>query len=170
MTNTATLNTEAVRDLVRQGVTEIGAVLRPLLADAFCLYFKTKSFHWHIEGRHFRDYHLMLDEHAGEVLAITDEIAERTRKIGDTTLRSIGDIARHQRLKDNDSQHLSVQEMLAELREDNAQFAGFLQVAHEVCAAWGDVATSSMIEVRIDQAERRAWSLSEITGDEGAAA
>jgi starvation-inducible DNA-binding protein len=165
MTNTAIRN--ALSDPAREGMGEVTAALRPLLADAFCLYMKTKSLHWHIRGRHFRDYHLLLDEQAGEILTMTDEIAERARKIGGTTLRSIGDIARHQRLKDNDSDGIAAGRMLAELRDDNVQLAGFLKAAHEVCVGRGDVATSSVIEVWIDQAERRAWFLTEITSEDG---
>src|SRR5689334_11650266 len=142
-------------DLSRDAVSKISTELRELLADVFGLYVKTKNFHWHIRGRHFRDYHLLLDEQAGEILAMTDEIAERARKIGGTTLRSIGDIARHQRLRDNDEETVEPGAMLLELRHDNTQFARFLLAAHEVCARWGDVATSSMIEVWIDQTERR---------------
>jgi starvation-inducible DNA-binding protein len=121
-----------------------------------------------IGGRHFRDYHLLLDEHAGQILAMTDEIAERARKLGGTTLRSIGDISHHQRLKDNDAEGVEPSRMLAELRDDNAQLARFLRAAHEVCAGRGDVATSSLIEVWIDQTEHRTWFLSEITSEEGA--
>ncbi len=165
MTSTGTRN--ARRDSDRDRVGEVTAALRPLLADAFCLYVKTKNFHWHIRGRHFRDYHLLLDEHAGQILAMVDEIAERARKIGGATLRSIGDIARHQRLKDNDADGVAPGRMLAELRDDNVQLGGFLRATHEICVSWGDVATSSMIEVWIDQAERRAWFLTEITSEEG---
>ncbi|QOY87765.1 Dps family protein [Paludibaculum fermentans] len=143
-------------------VSEISETLRHLLADVFSLYMKTKSFHWHMTGRHFRDYHLLLDEQAAQIYAITDDIAERARKLGGTSLRSIGDVARHQRLRDNDRGDLTAREMLTELREDNSLLANLLRDAHEVCEKHDDVATTSMIEVWIDQAERRAWFLREI--------
>lgn len=165
MTTTTKKRSEETRDLSLEGVTEIVAALRPLLADAFCLYMKTKNFHWHVRGPHFRDYHLLLDEQADQILAVTDEIAERARKLGGTTLRSIGDIARHQRLKDNDAEGVPAGAMLAELRSDNVEFTGYLRSVHEVCALWGDVATTSMIEVWIDQAERRAWFLADIAAE-----
>jgi len=152
---------EAV-DLNKQAVAEISEALRRLLADVFCLYVKTKNFHWHMTGRHFRDYHLLLDEHADQIFAITDDIAERVRKIGGYTLRSIGDIARHQRLKDNDDGGTLPREMLTELCDDNAHLTGFLRAAHELCARHNDVATTSLIEVWIDQTERRTWFLAEI--------
>jgi starvation-inducible DNA-binding protein len=152
-------------DLSREAVAEISEALREMLADVFCLYLKTKSFHWHITGRHFRDYHLLLDEHADQIFAMTDEIAERARKIGGHTLRSIGDIARHQRLKDNDDGSILPRQMLSELREDNSQLTHFLRVAHELCARHNDVATTSLIEVWIDQTERRTWFLAEIVSE-----
>ena len=148
-----------------EAATAISEVLRPLLADVFCLYVKTKSFHWHMSGRHFRDYHLLLDEQAGQVFAMTDDIAERARKLGGITLRSIGDIARHQRLKDNDRDGILARDMLADLLDDNRQLAGFLRCAHETCERHGDVATTSLIEVWIDQTERRAWFLNEIVSE-----
>ena len=168
MSNTVMKQSDETRDLTLGGVVDIAAALRPLLADVFCLYMKTKNFHWHIRGRHFRDYHLLLDEQASQIFAMTDEIAERARKLGGMTLRSIGDIARHQRLKDNDAEGVEPARMLAELRDDNVELARFLVVAHEVCVRRGDVATSSLIEVWIDQTERRIWFLSEITSEEGA--
>ena len=143
------------------GVEEIGGALRRLLADAFALYVKTKNFHWHISGPHFRDYHLLLDEQADQVFAMTDEIAERARKIGGSALRSIGDIARHQRLKDNDRKTVAPDEMLAEVCADNKLFTGYLRTVHDVCERHKDVATASLIEVWIDQAERRTWFLAE---------
>ena len=149
-------------DLSGRAVTEISDALRQLLADVFSLYMKTKNFHWHMTGRHFRDYHLLLDEHANQIFSITDEIAERARKIGGPTLRSIGDISRHQRLKDNDDENVTPQKMLLELRDDNLRLTGFLRRAHEICGKHNDVATTSLIEVWIDQAERRRWFLSEI--------
>ena len=148
-------------DLGRDAVVEIAASLRPLLADAFALYLKTKNFHWHISGSHFRDYHLLLDEQGEQVFAITDDIAERARKIGATTLHSIGDISRHQRLKDNDSEFVGPEDMLSELREDNLNFVRSLRATHEICEKHNDVATTSLIEVWIDEAERRAWFLSQ---------
>jgi starvation-inducible DNA-binding protein len=121
--------------------------LRRMLADVFALYVKTKNFHWHISGRHFRDYHLLLDEQATQIFAMTDTIAERARKIGGTTIRSIGDIARNQRLKENNKEGVSPQEMIAELCEDNQQLTRSLRAVHEVCDGHNDVATASLIEV-----------------------
>ena len=143
----------------------VSEVLRPLLADVFCLYVKTKNFHWHMSGRHFRDYHLLLDEQAEQIFAMTDDIAERARKLGGTTLRSIGDIARHQRLKDNDQERLAPRDMLADLLDDNRRLTDYLRSAHETCERHGDVATTSLIEVWIDQTERRAWFLSETVSE-----
>ena len=131
-------------------------------ARGFALYIKTKNFHWHMKGRHFRDYHLLLDEHADQLFGLTDEIAERARKLGATTLRSIGDITRHQRLQDSDREHIAPDEILGELCTDNRQLTRFLRVTHEVCDRHHDVATASLIEGWIDQAERRAWFLTEI--------
>jgi len=166
MTQRATTNaSKAKMDLSPEGVAEITEALRPLLADVFSLYMKTKNFHWHMEGPQFRDYHLLLDEHATQIFEMTDDIAERARKIRGTTLHSIGDIARHQRLKDNDDDSVPPLEMMAELRDDNAQLTRFLRSVHEVCEKHNDVATASMIEVWIDQSERRTWFLSQITGD-----
>jgi starvation-inducible DNA-binding protein len=144
-----------------EGVTAISGVLRKLLADVFALYLKTKSFHWHMRGVHFRDYHLLLDEQAGQLFDMTDEIAERARKIGGSTLRSIGDIARHQRLKDNDESGLTAPAMLTILRDDNIELTAYLRATHELCAEHNDVATTSLIEVWIDQTERRSWFLME---------
>ncbi|HKV25739.1 MAG TPA: DNA starvation/stationary phase protection protein [Candidatus Acidoferrum sp.] len=146
-------------------VTEITSELRPLLADVFALYLKTKNFHWHMNGRHFRDYHLLLDEHADQLFAMTDEIAERARKLGGTTLHSISDIAKHQRLKDNNREGVPASEMLQELHFDNRELTHFLRLAHEVCEKHKDVATASLIENWIDQTERRTWFLSEILND-----
>jgi starvation-inducible DNA-binding protein len=151
-------------DLSHKGVTAIAAELRPLLADVFALYVKTKNFHWHMSGPHFRDYHLLLDEHADQIFAMTDDIAERARKIGGTSLRSIGDIARHQRLKDNDDEFVAPDEMLAELSRDNQQLTQALRAVHAVCDENNDVATASLIENWIDQTERRTWFLSETVG------
>lgn len=152
-------------DLSREAVSRISSALRELLADIFSLYVKTKNFHWHIAGSHFRDYHLLLDEQAGQIFAMTDDIAERARKIGGSTLRSIGDIARHQRLKDNDEEAVSADQMLSELRDDNQQLTRFLRSTHELCAAYDDVATASLVETWIDEAERRAWFLREVVGE-----
>jgi starvation-inducible DNA-binding protein len=148
-------------DLGETAVSEIARELRLLLADVFALYVKTKNFHWHMSGPHFRDYHLLLDEEAGELFGMTDEIAERARKLGGASLRSISDIARHQRLQDNNAQCVSPQDMLAELTADNQQLTRSLRHSHEVCDQHNDVATASLIENWIDQAERRMWFLSE---------
>src|SRR5271170_2977796 len=134
---------KTLTDLNREGVTAIAAELRRLLADAFALYLKTKNFHWHMTGRHFRDYHLLLDEHAEQIFSMTDDVAERARKLGGTTLRSIGDISRHQRLKDNNEEFLTPKEMLADLSEDNQHLTRSLRSTHEVCSQHGDVATTS---------------------------
>jgi len=153
----------ATSDLADAAVTEISHDLRRLLADVFVLYVKTKNFHWHMSGRHFRDYHLLLDEQAEQIFAMTDEIAERARKIGGTSLRSIADIARHQRLQDNDAEAVSPNDMLAELSSDNQQLTHSLRQTHEVCDQFNDVATASLIENWIDQTERRTWFLWEIS-------
>src|ERR1700719_3164782 len=152
---------EVPTDLNRQGVVEITAALRQLLADAFALYLKTKNFHWHMTGQHFRDYHLLLDEQAEQIFSMTDDIAERARKIGGTTIRSIGDIAQHQRLKDNDQELVPSGNMLAELCADNQRLTRFLRSAHELCDRHNDMATASLIETWIDQTERRTWFLAE---------
>jgi starvation-inducible DNA-binding protein len=151
-------------DLGREAVAEISDSLRQLLADVFALYLKTKNFHWHMTGAHFRDYHLLLDEHGDQLYAMTDDIAERARKLGGTTLRSISDISRHQRHKDNNAEVVLPKEMLLELCRDNQEFVKFMRAAHEVCDRYNDVATASLIENWIDETERRAWFLSEITG------
>jgi starvation-inducible DNA-binding protein len=149
-------------DLPREGAAEITTALRRLLADTFALYIKTKNFHWHMTGQHFRDYHLLLDEHSEQIFAMTDDIAERARKIGGTTLRSISDISRHQRMKDNNDEKVAPKEMLAELNADNQALTRYFRSAHETCDKYNDVATASLIEVWIDQTERRTWFLSEI--------
>jgi len=154
---------EPATDLDSAAATEIPDALRQLLADVFTLYVKTKTFHWHIGGQHFRDYHLLLDEQAGQIFAMIDEIAERARKLGGTTLRSVGDIARHQRLRDNDAEGVRAHDMLTELRDDNRELTRFLRVAHELCDRHKDVATASLIENWIDETERRTWFLSETT-------
>jgi starvation-inducible DNA-binding protein len=151
-----------VGQLDHAAVEEISGELRPLLADTFALYLKTKNFHWHMTGKNFRDYHLLLDEHGDQIFAMTDPIAERARKLGGTTIHSIGEIATHQRLKDNNAQHVSPKAMLSELFADNRQLTAFLRAAHEVCENHNDVATTSLIEVWIDETERRSWFLGEI--------
>src|SRR3989442_15376789 len=156
---------ETPTDLSLTGVGEITTALRPLLADVFALYVKTKNFHWHMTGRHFRDYHLLLDEHSEQVFAMTDGIAEGARKIGGATLRSISDISRHQRLQDNNEESVTPKEMLAELFSDNQQLTRSLRSTHEVCEKHNDVATASLIENWIDQTERRTWFLAEIVRD-----
>ncbi len=140
---------------------DISGALNALLADLFALYVKTKNFHWHVSGPHFRDYHLLFDEQADQVFATTDAVAERVRKIGGTTVRSIGHIARLQRVLDNDAAYVTPLDMLAELHGDNAQLAARMQEAHGLCDERGDVATASLLEVWIDEAERRAWFLFE---------
>lgn len=150
-------------DLSADATRDISAALTALLADVFALYVKTKNFHWHISGSHFRDYHLLLDEQGDQIFAMTDSIAERARKIGGTTLRSIGQIARLQRLKDNDADYVDAQDMLAELRDDNKQLTSILRGLHNVCDEYEDVATASLIENWIDETERRAWFLFEAT-------
>ena len=156
---TATLNTPT--SLQPKAVEELSAALNVTLADLFALYLKTKNFHWHVSGPHFRDYHLLLDEQATEILAVTDAAAERVRKIGGTTLRSIGHIARLQRVSDNDADYVSAHGMLAELREENMQLAARMRQVHELCDEHGDVATASLLEVWIDEAEKRVWFLFE---------
>ena len=153
---------DTLTDLGSETVAELSGVLRRLLADVFALYLKTKNFHWHMSGRHFRDYHLLLDEHAEQIFAMTDDIAERARKLGGTTLHSISDISRHQRLKDNNEDFVTPEDMLTELRADNQELTRFLRTAHEICDEHHDVATTSLIEVWIDQTERRTWFLAEI--------
>ena len=156
---------ETATDLSRDAVVEISSALRQLLADVFALYLKTKNFHWHMSGRHFRDYHLLLDEHSEQIFAMTDDIAERARKIGGTTLRSISDISRHQRLKDNNEEFVTPRDMLVELCADSQQLTRSLRSTHEVCEHHSDVATASLIETWIDETERRTWFLSEIVRD-----
>jgi starvation-inducible DNA-binding protein len=140
---------------------DISSALNVLLADTFALYMKTKNFHWHMSGPHFRDYHLLLDDQAEQIFATTDDIAERVRKVGGTTLRSIGQISRLQRILDNDADYVTPLDMLAELRDDNAQLTARMRETHGVCDEHGDVATASLIEVWIDEAERRTWFLYE---------
>src|SRR6201981_1832069 len=152
---------ETPTDLTADALRDISGALNVLLADMFGLYLKTKNFHWHVSGPHFRDYHLMLDEHGDQIFATTDPIAERVRKIGGTTLRSIGNIARLQRIPDNDADYVDPLDMLAELRSDNQALITSLREAHELCAGENDGATASLIETWIDQAEPRVWFLYE---------
>jgi starvation-inducible DNA-binding protein len=156
---------EPTADLGGKGVEEISNELRHLLADAFALYLKTKNFHWHMSGRHFRDYHLLLDEQAEQIFAMTDDIAERARKIGANTLHSISDISKHQRLKDDNREFIHPGEMMASLCADNRELTRFLRLTHEVCEKHNDVATASLIENWIDETERRTWFLSETVRD-----
>jgi len=139
----------------------ISTALTKLLADMFALYIKSKNFHWHVSGPHFRDYHLLLDEQAAQVFATTDAIAERVRKIGGTTLRSIGHIGKLQRIADNDNEHVTAHDMLAELHQDNVQVIAFMRAAHDLCAEHEDVASASLLENWIDEAEQRSWFLHE---------
>lgn len=142
---------------------DLTATLNVLLADIFALYLKTKNFHWHMSGPQFRDFHLLLDEHADQILAVSDDLAERVRKIGGTTLRSIGHIKRVQRILDNDADYVAPLDMLAELRDDNVQLAANMRETHELCEQHQDVATAGLVENWIDQTERRAWFLFEAT-------
>ena len=148
-------------DLGSNATRDISGALNALLADVFALYMKTKNFHWHVSGPHFRDYHLLFDEQAAELFALTDPIAERVRKVGGTTLHSIGDIARHQRLAENDAAYVEPSDMIAELREDNQALIASLRETHDVCDEERDWATASLIEEWIDQAEKRIWFLFE---------
>ncbi len=149
----STLGDEATR--------EIAATLNAVLADVFALHMKTKSFHWHLSGPHFRDYHLLFDEQAGQLFAMTDAIAERVRKLGEGTITSIGAVARLQRVRDNDAHYVEPSDMLAELSEDNRALTRSLRAAHDVCEEHGDVASTSLIEIWIDETERRTWFLFE---------
>ena len=148
-------------DLSPEATRNIAGAMNAILADVFALYVKTKNFHWHMSGPHFRDYHLLLDEHAEQLLAMTDDIAERVRKIGGMTLHSIGQISKMQRITDNEADYVEPLDMIAELREDNKEFAGRLREAHDVCNEHRDVATASLIENWIDETERRTWFLFE---------
>jgi starvation-inducible DNA-binding protein len=155
----APLNTPT--NLASNAVQDISGALTTLLADIFALYIKTKNFHWHMSGPHFRDYHLLLDEQGEQLFAVTDAIAERVRKIGGTTLRSVGEISRLQRVLDNDADYVTPLDMLAELRDDNKQLAAAMREAHSLCDEHGDVASASLLENWIDEAERRVWFLFE---------
>lgn len=149
-------------DLGSDATRDIAAGLAGLLADVFTLYLKTKNFHWHMSGPNFRDYHLLLDEHGDQIFAMTDAIAERARKIGGTTIRSISDIAGRQRILDNNADYVDPQDMLAELHGDNKQLVAELRRVHELCDSYSDMATASLIEGWIDEGERRSWFLYEI--------
>jgi len=157
----APLNTPS--DLSPEDVKEISGALNALLADVFSLYLKTKNFHWHMSGPHFRDYHLLLDDHGDEIFAMTDDIAERVRKIGGTTIRSIGHIARLQRIPDNDADFVTPADMLSELHEDEKALVLSMRAVHALCDDAGDVATASLLENWIDQTQRRSWFLFEIS-------
>ena len=161
---------ETPTDLKSNAVRDLSAALTTLLADTFALYVKTKNFHWHMSGPHFRDYHLLLDEQSDQIFAMTDPLAERVRKIGGTTIRSIGHIARLKRVEDNDADFVDAQDMLAELREDNKDLVARMREVHDLCDESRDVATASLIEVWIDEAERRTWFLFEASrrGEQGA--
>jgi starvation-inducible DNA-binding protein len=148
-------------DLKAAATRDIAAAMNGILADVFALYIKTKNFHWHMSGPHFRDYHLLLDEQADQIFAMTDPIAERVRKLGGITIRSIGHIARTQRLSDNDAEYVEPSDMLAELREDNKTLVASLRQAHNVCDEHRDIATASLIEIWVDETERRTWFLFE---------
>jgi starvation-inducible DNA-binding protein len=152
----------ALSDLSEKGVKEISVDLRKLLADVFALYVKTKNFHWHMTGPNFRDYHRLLDDHGEQIFAMSDVVAERIRKLGDVALRSIGDIAMHQRLHDNDAPSLTPEAMLTDLLADNQELIKYLRVTHDVCDQHSDVATASLLENWIDETESRAWFLYEI--------
>lgn len=150
-------------DIEPNDVEDITGALNALLADVFVLYFKTKNFHWHMSGPHFRDYHLLLDEHGDQIFAMTDDIAERVRKLGGTTVRSVGHIARLQRLSDNDADYVTPEDMLSELRDDEKALVLSMRAVHTLCDDAGDVATASLLENWIDQSQRRHWFLFEAT-------
>ena len=154
-------------DLPPEGVNKISASLNTLLADAFALYVKTKNFHWHVSGRHFHDYHLMLDEQSDAIFATTDQLAERVRKLGGSTLKSIGQIAKHQTIKDNDEDYVPPREMLRELMEDNKHMAAAMRKAHKLCDDNEDSGTAGLLETFIDETERRTWFLFEASRQEG---
>src|SRR5271170_4716630 len=154
-------------DLKAAATKDISGAMNAILADMFALYLKTKNFHWHISGPHFRDYHLLLDEHGDQIFATTDAIAERVRKIGGTTVRSIGHIGRLQRILDNDADFVTPMDMLAELRDDNKQLVASMRETHDLCDEHRDVATAGLLENWIDEAERRTWFLFEATRGRG---
>jgi starvation-inducible DNA-binding protein len=152
---------ETPTDLGSNAAQDIASALNTLLADSFALFLKTKNFHWHVSGPHFRDYHLLFEEQATEIFAMTDEIAERVRKLGRSTLRSIGEIARLQRLEDNDASYIRSLDMLIELRDDNRRLVASMRHAHDICDRHKDVASASLLDNFIDQAEKRVWFLHE---------
>ena len=154
-------------DLPHAAVEKISAALNVLLADAFALYLKTKNFHWHVSGRHFRDYHLMLDEQSDVIFASTDQLAERVRKLGGTTLRSIGQVGKLQTIQDNNESYVAPREMLRELMEDNKHIAAAMRKAHELCDEYKDSGTAGLLETFIDETERRTWFLFEASRQEG---
>ena len=155
-------------DLPRAAVDKISAALNTLLADAFALYLKTKNFHWHVSGRHFRDYHLLLDQQSDDIFATTDQLAERVRKLGGTTLRSIGQIGKLQTINDNNESYVPPREMLRELMEDNKHVAAAMRKAHKLCDDHEDSGTAGLLETFIDETERRTWFLFEASRQEGA--
>ena len=157
----APLNTPS--DIAPKAVKDIAAALNALLADVFTLYLKTKNFHWHMNGPHFRDFHLLLDDHGDQIFAMSDDIAERVRKIGGTTIRSIGHISRLQRISDNDAEYVTAADMLSELHQDEKAIVLSMRAVHTLCDDAGDVATASLLENWIDQAQRRSWFLFEST-------
>ncbi|HEX4321874.1 MAG TPA: DNA starvation/stationary phase protection protein [Acidobacteriaceae bacterium] len=163
MTTSTTESNELLTptDLSRKGAGKVAEELRHLLADIFALYIKTKNFHWHMSGPHFRDYHLLLDEQADQIFATSDDIAERARKIGETTLHSISEISKYQRLKDNSEPFVSPKLMLAELHHDNLELVEYMRNTHQITSDVNDVATTSLLENWIDEAERRGWFLFE---------
>jgi starvation-inducible DNA-binding protein len=157
-------------DLGEKATKDLSAALNLLLADVFALYLKTKNFHWHMSGAHFRDFHLMLDEQSDQIFAMTDVIAERVRKVGGRTIRSIGQISKMQRIPDNDAEFVTPQDMLSELGSDNRQLTAAMREAHSVCDEYHDIATASLIENYIDETERRSWFLFESTRKMGSEA
>jgi starvation-inducible DNA-binding protein len=158
---------ETPSDLPAAAMGKVSDALNVLLADAFALYLKTKNFHWHVSGRHFRDYHLLLDEQSGQIFATTDQLAERVRKIGGATVKSIGQVTKLQTIKDNNEDYVPPREMLHELMKDNKRVTAAMRKAHEVCDDAGDVASASLLENFIDEAERRIWFLFEVAHQEG---
>lgn len=149
-------------DLDEEGRVKIAASVNPLVADAFALFVKTKNYHWHMSGSHYRDDHLLLDEHAGQIFAMIDVLAERMRKLGQLTIHSIGEISRLQKIKDSDEEYVAPKQMMQNLMNDNKEFAKRMRAAHEVCSKYSDFATTSILEVFIDETERRTWFLFEI--------
>lgn len=165
--NSVSPDLDTPTDLPQEGVDKISAAVNVVLADSFALYLKTKNFHWHVSGRHFRDYHLLMDEQGEQIFATTDDLAERIRKIGGTTIRSIGQIAKLQTIEDNDEKFVPPREMLRELMSDNKKLVANMRKAHEVASKYDDSGTTSVLEVFIDQAERRTWFLFEASRQEG---